>query len=111
MILIFSAMTGPVCISAAEGGWATVDTRILLMLHPEMKGFDYNNGRFFREEGEKNIETTIGELKAAHEKASKENTPLRERQTKLLQERFGLIQQRSRTDGAPAPGDIEKFRK
>jgi len=111
MILIFSAMTGPVCISAAEGGWATVDTRILLMLHPEMKGFDYNNGRFFREEGEKNIETTIGELKAAHEKASKENIPLRERQTKLLQERFGLIQQRSRTDGAPAPGDIEKFRK
>ena len=111
MILIFNAMAGTDSLKAAEGGWATVDTRILLMLHPEMNGFDYSNGRFFRDSGEKNIEKTIGELKAAQDRASKENTPLRERQAKLLQERFSLIQQRSRIDGAPAPGDIEKFRR
>ncbi len=111
IVMIFNAMTGNNCLTAAEGGWATVDTRILLMLHPEMNGFDYSNGRFFREKGEKNIEKTISELKIAHERASKENAPLRERQAKLLQERFSLAQQKSRTDGAPAPGDIEKFRK
>lgn len=111
MIFTFNAMAGINSLSAAEGGWATVDTRILLMLHPEMNGFDYSNGRFFREKGERNIEKTIGELKAAQERASKENSPLRERQTKLFQERFSLVQQKSRVDGAPAPGDIEKFRK
>ena len=111
MILIFNAMTGLNCLSAAEGGWATVDTRILLMLHPEMNGFDYSNGRFFREKGERNIEKTISELKAAQERADKENAPLRERQAKLFQERFSLIQEKSRSDGAPAPGDIEKFHK
>ena len=110
-ILIFNAMAGLNCLLAAEGGWGTVDTRILLMLHPEMNGFDYSNGRFFREKGERNIEKTIGELKTAQEQASKENAPLRERQTKLFQERFSLVQQKSRADGAPAPGDIEKFRK
>lgn len=111
MILIFNAMTGLNCLSAAEGGWATVDTRILLMLHPEMNGFDYSNGRFFREKGERNIEKTISELKAAQERAGKENAPLRERQAKLFQERFSLMQEKSRSDGAPAPGDIEKFHK
>lgn len=110
MILIFNAMAGTSPL-AAEGGWATVDTRILLMLHPEMNGFDYSNGRFFREKGERNIEKTIGELKAAHDRAGKENAPLRERQTRLFQERFSLVQQKSRTDGAPAPGDLEKFHK
>ncbi|HMM61149.1 MAG TPA: hypothetical protein PKC25_13565, partial [Candidatus Rifleibacterium sp.] len=84
MILIFNAMAGTSPL-AAEGGWATVDTRILLMLHPEMNGFDYSNGRFFREKGERNIEKTIGELKAAHDRAGKENAPLRERQTRLFQ--------------------------
>ena len=29
-------------------GFATVDTRILLILHPLMVGYDYNNGAFFR---------------------------------------------------------------
>ena len=96
---------------SGEGGWATVDTRILLMLHPQMNGFDYGNGRFFRATGEKNIETTINELKTAREKATRESTPLRETQTKLIQERFILTQEFTRASGNLAPGDIESFRK
>ena len=30
-------------------GWASVDTRLLMVLHPTMGNFDYSNGRFFRQ--------------------------------------------------------------
>lgn len=96
---------------ASEGGWATVDTRILLMLHPQMNGFDYGNGRFFRNPDAKTIDKAIGELKLAREKAEKESAPLRETQRKLLQERFELTQQQIRAEGGLASGDLEKFQK
>jgi gas vesicle protein len=96
---------------AADGGWATVDTRILLMLHPQMNGFDYSNGRFFRNPDEKNIDKTITELKTAHEKSQKECAPLMATQKKLLQQRFELLQQQARDQKGFAPGDIEKYHK
>lgn len=37
------------CVKAEAQGFATVDTRVLLMLHPLMADFDYSIGRFYRE--------------------------------------------------------------
>ena len=97
--------------AAGDGGWGTVDTRILLMLHPQMSGFDYNNGRFFRNPEEKNIEKAVAELKTAQEAAAKESAPLKDQQRKLMQQKFELNQQLTRAEGVPAPGDIEDFRR
>lgn len=96
---------------AAEGGWATVDTRILLMLHPQMSGFDYSNGRFFRNPDGLDIEKAVAQLKSAQESAAKECIPLRENCQKLMQQKFAVSQQLTRLTGAPAPGDLENFRR
>lgn len=99
-----------VAISQTEGGWATVDTRVLLMLHPDMANFDYSNGRFFREGSlEKDINKVVAGLKKAREQAEKECEPLRARQKKLLQDRFALMQQKARALQVLAPGDIERL--
>ena len=103
-------MTIPLA-AAGDGGWATVDTRILLMLHPQMSGFDYSNGRFFRNPDDKNIEKAVAELKTAQETAAKQSAPLKEQQMKLMQQKFELNQQVTRAEGIPAPGDIEDFRR
>lgn len=93
-----------------EGGWATVDTRILLMLHPEMASFDYANGRFFRDKSlEKDINKVVTSLKKAREQSNKESAPLRDRQKKLEQERFALMQQRLRALQGLAPGDLARL--
>ncbi len=109
--LSFVILLASSAVFASEGGWATVDTRILLMLHPQMNGFDYGNGRFFRHPDEKGIDKAIGELKSAREKSEKESAPLRETQKKLLRERFELTQQQIRAKGGLAVGDLEKFQK
>ena len=97
-------------ICQTEGGWATVDTRILLMLHPDMAGFDYANGRFFRDKKlDKDINKVVADLKKAREQAEKESIPLRERQKKLMQDRFALMQQKARALQVLAPGDIERL--
>jgi len=97
-------------ICQTEGGWATVDTRVLLMLHPDMAGFDYANGRFFRDKKlDKDINKVVADLKKAREQAEKESLPLRERQKKLMQDRFALMQQKARALQVLAPGDIERL--
>lgn len=98
--------------ASGQDGWATVDTRILLMLHPQMNGFDYSNGRFFRDQtGRKDVTRVINDLKAAHEKADKDTKALKEQQQKLFAERFQLVQQQTRATGSLAPGDLEKLQK
>jgi hypothetical protein len=93
-----------------EGGWATVDTRILLMMHPDMAGFDYANSRFFREKKlDKDINKVVAELKKAHEKSAMESAPLREKQKKVMQDRFALMQKRTRAIQVLAPGDLERL--
>ncbi len=96
---------------AADGGWATVDTRILLMLHPNMSGFDYSNGRFYRNPEGLDIEKAVSQLKTAQESAAKECVPLREQIQKCLQQKFEISQQLTRATGTPAAGDLETFRK
>ncbi|PKL44675.1 MAG: hypothetical protein CVV41_04730 [Candidatus Riflebacteria bacterium HGW-Riflebacteria-1] len=96
--------------SQTDGGWATVDTRVLLMLHPDMANFDYSNGRFSREKSlEKDINKVVAGLKKAREQAEKECEPLRARQKKLFQDRFLVVQQKTRALQILAPGDIERL--
>ena len=111
VITTIFCLLAPVVVSAqTEGGWATVDTRILLMLHPDMAGFDYSNGRFFRDKSlEKDINKVVSDLKKAREQGDKDSEPLRERQKKLAQERFALMQQKVRAIQVLAPGDIERL--
>ena len=93
-----------------EGGWATVDTRILLMLHPDMAAFDYSNGRFFRDKKlDKDINKVVADLKKAREAGEKECAPLHEKQKKLMQDRFALMQQKARAVQVLAPGDLERL--
>jgi len=93
-----------------EGGWASVDTRILLMLHPDMAAFDYSNGRFFRDKKlDKDINKVVADLKKAREAGEKECAPLREQQKKLMQDRFALMQQKARAIQVLAPGDLERL--
>ncbi|MBI3039136.1 hypothetical protein HYY75_08830 [bacterium] len=54
-------------------GWGTVDTRLLLIVHPAMENFDYINQRFFRPDASKMSGSKISE---ELEKARKESTPL-----------------------------------
>ena len=97
-------------ISQVEGGWATVDTRVLLMLHPDMANFDYSNGRFFRDKVlEKDINKVVADLKKAREQGEKESAPLRENQKKLLQSRFVLLQQLAKVMQVLTPGDVERL--
>jgi hypothetical protein len=115
--IFFIVATAVICLfmpvqtqAQTEGGWATVDTRILLMMHPDMSGFDYANGRFFREKKlDKDINQVVAELKKAHEKSAMESAPLREKQKKILQERFALVQKKTRALQVLAPGDIERL--
>ncbi|EKD84118.1 MAG: hypothetical protein ACD_39C00232G0003 [uncultured bacterium] len=99
-----------VAMSQTDGGWATVDTRILLMLHPDMASFDYSNGRFFRDKAlDKDVNKVVADLKKAREQGDKESAPLRDRQKKLLQNRFAVMQQKNRAIQVLAPGDIERL--
>lgn len=96
----------------AQDGWATVDSRILLMLHPQMKNFDYSNGRFFREQlSKKDINKVMNELKAAREKAQSESKSVKDQQQQLFLKRFELIKQKTRAKGLLAPGDLERLQK
>jgi hypothetical protein len=97
---------------AAQSGWATVDTRVLMMFHPQMSGFDYANGLFFRESArDRNFDKTIAELKSAREKADKELVPIRAERQKLAGEKFALQQQLARAKSGLAAGDLEKLQR
>ncbi len=110
IMVVICLFTPVVARSQSEGGWATVDTRILLMLHPDMAGFDYANGRFFRDKKlDKDIYKVVADLQKAREQGEKESAPLRENQKKLMQDRFALMQQKARVLQVLAPGDLERL--
>lgn len=110
VLLIACMLVSVAGFAQTEGGWATVDTRILLMLHPEMASFDYANGRFFRDKSlEKDINKVVASLKKAREQSDKDGAPLRERRKKLEQERFALTQQKLRALQGLAPGDLARL--
>ncbi len=99
-------------VAVAQNGWATVDTRILLMFHPQMSGFDYSNGRFFREKvPDKDFNKVIARLQTAREKADTETAAIKSEQRKIQSQRFLLLQQLARAKTGLAAGDMEKLQK
>lgn len=79
-------------------GFATVDTRILLILHPLMVDFDYNNGVFFRNPNQDGVSNkTMIELRKAQEQADIENEKILKQIKELEVERItasnGLIRE------------------
>jgi len=93
-------------------GWATVDMRILMMFHPQMSGFDYSNGRFFRENAQqRDFDKVINQLKSAREKADKQGKELQEEKKRLASENFMIMQQLTRLKTGLAAGDLEQFKK
>ncbi len=73
---------------AAEPGFATVDLRMLLILHPEMKDFDYINGRFLRADiSQKNAPEVRAQLEAMRKSTSPTIEKLLNKQSQLAQTR------------------------
>ena len=48
-LLISLLLTASAATALQAQGWASVDSRLLMVLHPSMSNFDYSAGRFFRQ--------------------------------------------------------------
>ena len=87
-------------------GFATVDTRILLVLHPLMVGFDYNNGAFFRNPNQIEVSNKIRlELQKAQEKADIENEKIFKQIKEIETERIDASNALMRELNVFAPGE------
>ena len=91
-------------------GIATVDTRILLILHPLMVGFDYNNGAFFRNPDQVEVSHKIMlELQKAQEKADIANENIFKQIKELESERIAVSNALMREMNVFAPGERKKM--
>ena len=91
-------------------GFATVDTRILLILHPQMVGFDYNNGAFFRNPDQVEVSNKIRmELQKAQEKADIANENIFKQIKELESERIAVSNALMREMNVFAPGERKKM--
>jgi hypothetical protein len=91
-------------------GFATVDTRILLILHPLMVGFDYNNGAFFRNPNQVEISNKIRmELQKAQESAYIANEKIFKQIKELESERIAASNGLMREMNVFAPGERKKM--
>ena len=89
---------------------ATVDTRILLILHPLMVGFDYNNGAFFRNPNQIEVSNKIRmELQKAQEKADVANEKIFKQIKELESERIAVSTALMREMNVFAPGERKKL--
>ena len=113
LFTIFSLIIHLFCISILQAqDFATVDTRILLILHPSMNCYDYKNSAFFRDNNpEKNSTETFKKLKAAQKKADKENEEINKELKNLDKQRFELSNELLREEQVFAPGDLENMKK
>lgn len=78
--------------AGAESNWASVDFRLLVILHPEMKQYDYSNERFFRSDFTKKDPGELrDELKKAKEKADELIGGLQEKFSRLSLHKNNLL--------------------
>ncbi|MBP7635260.1 hypothetical protein KBA41_13925 [Candidatus Ozemobacteraceae bacterium] len=95
-VLLFAAVAGPVC--GAEGGWATIDARLLLAIHPNMACFDYSHDRFFRNDASSQNAAALGQtLQAAWNKTQPKLRELGKKLDKINQAKFDILQKREAT--------------
>ena len=77
---------------------ASVDSRLLMVLHPKMGNYDYSAGRFFRSgfspQRSKNL---YKELNEAAKNADKELRPLLKKESSLIEQRADLLIERDQT--------------
>lgn len=111
LILMFSVILMLPSLLSAQVGVATVDTRVLLMLHPEMNNFDYVSGRFFRDQKEKKYGKVFEQLKTARKASEKEVKQIEKAINKIQEGRFKLVSELVRAQQFFAPGDIERFKR
>ncbi|MBP7634620.1 hypothetical protein KBA41_10630 [Candidatus Ozemobacteraceae bacterium] len=80
---------------ARAGGLATVDVRILLMLHPMMATFDYSNGRFYRDESlKKNFQGVVQQLQKLQQESRKALATIESKKKRLMQTRLEIMTKR-----------------
>jgi len=92
--------------------FATVDTRILLILHPSMVCFDYNNQAFFRNQDPDKISNEIlKKLKEAQAKAEVENKEIDKEIDKLNKECNRISNELIREKESYTSNDLVEFRK
>lgn len=104
--LVFSAN------SLFAQGFATVDTRILLILHPLMVDFDYNNGAFFRNPNQNGVSNkTMIELQKAQEKANIANESIFKQIKELEAERITASNGLMKEMNVFGPGERKRLEK
>ena len=94
LLTLLTTVIAPACAQ----GWASVDSRILMVLHPQMGNFDYSAGRFFRQ----GFSTTRNEklheeLNKAAEDADKKLVGLMRKEAAMIEKRANLILERDTT--------------
>ena len=90
--------------------FATVDTRILLILHPQMVGYDYNNGAFYRNPNQIEVSNKIRmELQKAQKKADLENENITKQIKELESERVAVSTALIREMNVFAPGERKRM--
>lgn len=93
-ILVFILLAGV----AQAQNWATVDSRLLIVLHPYMGNFDYSSGRFFRKNfsTERN-KTLYEEINKAAKETEKKMVALVRKESGLIEKRANLLFERDQT--------------
>lgn len=86
---------GPAATAAPAGGFGTVDTRLLMLLHPLMSNYDYSNGKFYRSENmNKRFEDVLKELQTGQKQAAEAMKGLEEQRRKLVAARNDTLNRR-----------------
>ncbi|MBF0407419.1 MAG: hypothetical protein HQM10_08695 [Candidatus Riflebacteria bacterium] len=79
-------------IAEQSGSWAIADMRLLMVLHPHFGKFDYSVGKFLRESAFKKERVEVQqEMNKAWEEIQPEIRILMTKQSRLLKERFEVI--------------------
>ncbi|MBI3038793.1 hypothetical protein HYY75_07070, partial [bacterium] len=96
--LIFFLIALLVRLDGAGQGWASVDTRIILILHPMMANFDYSRGLFFRSNfASKKPEQLQAELEKGWKQAKPLIDSLLLKQSKAMDQRASIMLRRDET--------------
>ena len=91
-ILALAALSTASVTAQQSDGWAIADMRLLMVLHPHFGKFDYAVGKFLRESAlKKEREEVQKEMNKAWEEIQPEIRILMTKQTRLLKERFEVI--------------------
>lgn len=97
-LLISLLLTASAATALQAQGWASVDSRLLMVLHPSMSNFDYSAGRFFRQNfSPARNEQLFIELNKAAEETGKKMSGLMRKESALLEKRANLLTERNET--------------